>query len=154
MRRFTIGFVIFTVLCSTVFGQNWQDENMVWDEEKQEWVVSNRAHGRVNADEGEGEGAKVRIRPYDHLEWGRYLPVNVRYGKREPTEWELSEAKRKLWVKKVLTQRAMKEAEERKKLLAYRRATGWYGARYNAGIQHGGKAYNLHMNSIRAYRGY
>ncbi len=142
------------MVCISVFGQNWQDEKMEWDEEKQEWVVTNRAHGRVNAEDDGIEERKVRNRPYDHLPWGRYLAWNVRSGKREPTQREIERAKHKWEVKQILTARAMKEAEERKKLLAYRRATGWYGARYNAGIQHGGKAYNLHMNSIRAYRGY
>jgi len=50
MRRFILEVFIFTMismLCFSVFGQNWQDEDHVWDEEKQEWVVKNKAHGRV-----------------------------------------------------------------------------------------------------------
>jgi hypothetical protein len=133
MRRFILEIFIFTLIsmfCFSVFGQNWQDENMVWDEEKGEWVVTNRAHGRVNVEEEAGEKVKIpRIRPYEHLAWGRYLPKNVRYGKREPSEWEISEAKRKLWVKKKLTERAQKKKAERENLLAARRASGWYDYR-------------------------
>jgi len=116
------------MFCFAVFGQNWQDENMVWDEDKGEWVVTNKAWGRVNVDDEE-EGEKIRNRPYDHFPWGRYLSRNVRYGKRQPSAWEISEAKRKLGNKKIRTERAQKKAAERKNLLAARRASGWYDYR-------------------------
>ena len=40
MFRFVAGVIIYTLismLCFSVFGQGWQDEDMVWNEEKQEW---------------------------------------------------------------------------------------------------------------------
>jgi hypothetical protein len=135
MRQFILEVFIFTLitmLCISVFGQNWQDEKMEWDEEKGEWVVTNPARGRINADDEEegGENAKIpRIRPYDHVPWGRYLSWNVRLGKREPTQREIERAKHKWEVKQILTARAMKEAAERKRLLAARRASGWYDYR-------------------------
>ena len=134
------------VFCIPAYSQNWQDEEHVWDEEKQEWVVKNRAGGRVNAEEEDSGGTKERSRPYDGELWGKYLPINVRYGKRPATAWEISEAKRKLWVKQMRTQRAMQEAQQRKQLLAHRRATGWYDARRNRGLQQGRAAYNTYMN--------
>ena len=131
MKVFTNGVIAalcsISTSCLPVYGQNWQDEEHVWNEEKGEWEVKNEAHGRV--EELPDPQKKTTIRPYDHLPWGRYLPKNVRYGKRGPTEWELSEAQRKLWAKEVLTQRAMAKAEQRRQLLAWRRATGWHAQR-------------------------
>jgi len=156
MRRFTIEVIIFTLismLCFSAFGQNWQDEEHVWDEEKQEWVVKNKAGGRVtNTPPEKGSQDNVRTRPFEGEPWERYLPRNVKYGKREPTQRELSEAQRKLWVKQVRTQRAMQEAEQRRQLMAHRRATGWYDARRNAGLQQGAGAYNMHMQTLHNVR--
>ena len=153
MWRFILEVIVFSLismLCFSAFGQNWQDEEHVWDEEKQEWVVKNKAHGRVvNNGNEKIEGEKF-VPPSE--EWARFLPANVRRGKRPPTEWEISKAKHKLWVKEIMTARAMQEAEQRRQLLAYRRATGWYDARRNAGLRHGRQSYNLYMSTI--YRGY
>ena len=153
MWRFILEVIVFSLismLCFSAFGQNWQDEEHVWDEEKQEWVVKNKAHGRVvNNGNEKIEGEKF-VPPSE--EWARFLPANVRRGKRPPTEWEVSEAKRKLWFKEIRTARAMQEAEQRRQLLAWRRATGWYDARRNAGLRHGRQSYNLYMSTI--YRGY
>ena len=153
MRRFIIEIFVFTLismLCFSLFGRDWQDEQHVWDEEKGEWVVKNKAHGRVVDNGNENMEGKKFVPPSE--EWARFLPKNVRYGKRPATEWEISKAKHKLWVKEILTARAMQEAEQRRQLIAYRRATGWYAARRNAGLQHGRQAYNLHMSNV--YRGY
>ena len=151
MKVFTTGVIAalcsISTSCLPVYGQNWQDEEHVWDEDKQEWVVKNKAHGRVEAQPQK----KTRERPYDHVPWGKYLSWNVRFGKREPTQREIERAKHKLWVKEVMTARAMQEAEQRKQLLAYRRATGWYAARRNAGLQQGRQAYNLHMSNVYRY---
>jgi len=146
MLRFII-FTVISTICFSVYGQNWQDEQHVWDEEKQEWVVKNEAHGRV-VDNGPpqkevDEGA--RFAPPAE-EWSRFLPLNVRNGKRQATNWEISEAQRKLWAKQVMRQRAVAKAEQRRQLIAYRRATGWYAARRNAGLQYGASAYNYHMS--------
>ena len=139
------------IFCIPAYGQNWQDEEHVWDEGKQEWVVKNKAGGRVtNTPPETGSQDNVRTRPFEGEPWEKYLPVNVRRGKRPPTQWELKEAQRKLWVKQVRTQRAMQEAEQRRQLMAWRRATGWYDARRNAGLQQGRSAYNMHMQAVSA----
>ena len=153
MRGFILEIVIFTLIsmfCLNLFGQNWQDEQHVWNEETGEWEVNNKAHGRVN-DAPESVQA-IRTRPYDDVPWGRYLPKNVRYGKRPPTSWELSEAQRKLWAKEIRTVRAMQESERRRQLIAHRKATGWYAARRSGGYNPG---YNtmlmMHMQSVNNY---
>tara|TARA_Y100000592_G_scaffold100659_1_gene181809 strand:+ start:11708 stop:12214 length:507 start_codon:yes stop_codon:yes gene_type:complete len=148
--------ILGCIFCIPAYGQNWQDEEHVWDEGKQEWVVKNRAGGRVtNTPPETGPQDNVRTRPFEGEPWERYLPHNVKHGRRQPTERELSEAKRKLWVKQVRTQRAMAEAEQRRQLMAWRRATGWYAHRRNIGLQHGRQAYNFHMSNVYGgYRGY
>ena len=152
MRRFILEIVIFTLIsmfCFSVFGQNWQDENMVWDEEKGKWVVTNKAHGRVNV--GEEKGEKTRNRPYDHLPWGKYLSKNVRYGNREPSAWEISEAQRKLWAKSVLHSRAAKKSAERRSLMASRKSSGWYHARY-VGVSNHSWPMQVHVGGVMSYR--
>lgn len=143
-------------MCISVFGQNWQDENHVWNEEKGEWEVDNKAGGRVTntIPENSPVGQMLeRERPFAGEPWEKYLSRRVRNGERPPTQWELEEAQRKLWAKHVRTQRAMYKSEQRRQLIANRRATGWYADRRNAGLQHGYGAYNLHMNNVNSYRG-
>jgi hypothetical protein len=63
MYRFVVEIIVFTLItmfCLSVFGQNWQDEEHVWDEEKQEWVVKNKAHGRVTNGEGDSKPARKK----------------------------------------------------------------------------------------------
>jgi hypothetical protein len=149
MRRFILEIFIFTLismLCFSVYGQNWQDEEHVWSEEKGRFEVHNRAHGRVANAPVKAERNDVGKFEPPSEEWSRYLPWTVRYGKREATSWEIREAQRKLWAKGILTQRAMARGEQRRQLIAYRKVSGWYAARRGAGLQHGAGAYNHHMS--------
>jgi len=156
MQRFVVEIIVFTVIstfCLSVFGQNWQDEEHVWNEDKGRFEVHNKAHGRV-VDNGPpqkevGEGA--RFAPPTE-EWARFLPRTVRYGKREATSWEISEAQRKLWVKHVMAQRSAAKAAQRRQLIAYRKATGWYASRRAGGNSHGWMM-QMHMNSVNRYVG-
>jgi len=132
MWRFILEVFVFTVIsmfCLSMFGQGWQDEEHVWDEEKQKWVVKNKAGGRIDENGAVGGFLSDTERPYYGQPWERYLSRNVKYGKREATPWELEEAKRKLWAKQVLIQRAIKRAEGRRQLIASRKASGWYSSR-------------------------
>ena len=134
------------MLCFSVFGQDWQDEQHVWDEDKGKWVVKNEAHGRVADAPVKAERNDAgRFEPPSE-EWSRYLSSNVRRGHRQATDWEIREAQRKLWAKGIMTQRAMARGEQRRQLIAYRKASGWYASRRNAGLQHGAGAYNHHMS--------
>ena len=139
MRELIVGLIVFGLVCSSN-AQNWQDEEHVWNEEKGEWEVRNKAHGRIDEKPGND---RVTVRPFAGQPWERYLSKSVKYGKREPTQWELEEAQRKLWAKQVRIQRSMQEAERRRQVIAHRKATGWYAARRNAGLQHGAGAYNM-----------
>ncbi len=141
------------MMCISVFGQNWQDEQHVWNEEKGKWEIQNRAHGRAAPENGPVGQLVEKERPFAGEPWEKYLSSRVRNGERPPTQWELEEAQRKLWAKHVRTQRAMYKSEQRRQLIANRRATGWYADRRNAGLQHGSRAYNLHMSNVNSYRG-
>ena len=145
--RGTFSGVVFLLVVSTAYGQNWQDEQHVWNEEKGKWEVTNKAHGRV-ADAPVRRAERNDAGKFEppSEEWSRYLPRNVRKGNRPATDWEIREAQRKLWAKGVMTQRAMARAEQRRQLIADRRASGWYAARRDAGLQHGAGAYNHHMS--------
>ena len=152
MRRFILEIFIFTLismLCFSVFGQNWQDEKHVWNEEKGRFEVHNRAQGRANDVPEMGE--RIRVRPYDDVPWGKYLSKNVRYGNREPSAWEISEAQRKLWAKGVLHSRAAKKAAERRSLIASRKSSGWYHSRYVGGSNHSWPM-QVHVGSVMGYR--
>ena len=135
------------LFCQTCFGQDWQDEEHTWNEEKGEWEVKNKAHGRV-VEKPENNA----VRPFAGEPWERYLPKTVKYGKRPATQYEIDEAQRKLWAKGILQQRAAERSEARRRLIANRRATGWYGQRYNQGLRHGASAYNGHMQNVSRYR--
>jgi hypothetical protein len=159
MRQFIVEILVTLIIlvllgcifCIPGYGQDWQDEQHVWNEEKGEWEVENRAGGRVtNTDSRTQSNENVRNRPFEGEPWGKYLPKNVRYGKRPPTEWELKEAQRKLWANHIIKQRAYQKAQARRELIAYRKATGWYAARRNAGLQQGASAYNMHMQTVSA----
>ena len=154
MRGFIIEIIVFTLIamfCFSVFGQDWQDENHVWDEEKGEWVVKNRAGGRVTNTDTQIQ-PNITSRPFEGQPWEKYLSKNVKYGRRAPTEWELNEAKRKLWANQVIKQRGAQKAQERRNIMAHRKATGWYAARRNAGLQQGAGAYNMHMQTVSNMR--
>ena len=150
MRKLTFGLIIFCVV-RTASGQNWQDEEHVWNEDEGKWEVKNRAGGRIEANVG---NAKKTNRPFAGEPWERYLSKSVKYGKREPSEWEISEAKRKLWAKSVMQQRSAKRAEERRTLIAARRATGWYDHRRTGNHAYGNWLLQQHMRAATAYRGY
>ena len=149
------------MFCLNLFGQNWQDEQHVWNEEKGEWEVNNKAHGRVDAAPPADAVRTITTRPYDDVPWGRYLPKNVRYGKRPPTSWEVSEAQRKLWAKEIRTVRAMQKAQERRQIMSYRKSVGWYAARRSGGYNPGYNAMlSMHIQAVNnyvnrgGYRGY
>lgn len=139
------------MLCFSVFGQDWQDEQHVWDEDKGKWVVKNEAHGRIAEDGPVGGLLADRERPYYGEPWERYLSKSVKYGKREATQWELDEAKRKLWAKEVMTFRAMQRAEQRRQLIASRKASGWYAARRSGSHAYGNWMLNAHMQAVNNY---
>jgi len=140
-------FVLTLLFCDICSGQNWQDEKHVWNEEKGRFEVHNKAHGRIVED----KRGEFKFQPPTE-EWARYLPRTVRYGKREATSWEISEAQRKLWAKGILQQRAMQKAEQRRQLIAHRKKSGWYDERYKQGIRHGSSAYTGHMQNVSRYR--
>lgn len=140
------------IQCFGVFGQDWQDEEHVWDEGKQQWVVKNKAGGRVvNVDKDPQAGDNFQV---PDEEWARFLPLSVRSGKRAPTDWEVSEAQRKLWAKEILTQRAVERAEKRRQLIAYRKSSGWYAAR-RSGYHSRGLSWpmQMHVQSVSNYYG-
>ena len=133
-------FALISMLCFTVFGQGlW--ENEIWNEEKGEWEIQNKA--KVP----EADGGNVQFPVYTE-EWARYLPSTARNGKRPATAWELREAQRKLWVKEIRTMRAMASSQQRRELIAYRKVSGWYGAR-RAGNHSGGLSWAMQMH-VRA----
>jgi hypothetical protein len=136
--------------------QNWQDERHVWNEKKGRFEVENPASGRkMFGGDGDKKAKEFLGSPTKYTqEWARYLPRTVRYGKREATSWEISEAQRKLWAKGVIQQRAMQKAAQRRQLITHRKMSGWYDARYKQGISHGSGAYNLHMQSVGNRYGY
>ena len=117
------------VFCIPGYSQNWQDEQHVWNEEKGEWEVKNKARGRADVEEAQPPTQK---RPYVGEPWAKYLSRNVRYGKREPSEWEINEAQRKHWANQALKERGRQKAEQRRQTIAYRKATGWYDKRRQA----------------------
>ena len=42
MRQFIVEIIIFTILsmiCFSIYGDDWRDEEHVWNEEKKEWVI-------------------------------------------------------------------------------------------------------------------
>lgn len=127
-----------------VDAQNWQDEEHVWNEEKGKFEVHNKAHGRV-VEEKKGD---FKFEPPTE-EWARYLPRTVRYGKREATQWEIKEAQRKLWAKEIITVRAMQKANDRRKLMAYRKSVGWYAARRSG--SYAGWSMQIHVNNVPNY---
>ena len=145
--RIISSFVFMVLFCDICSGQDWKDEQHVWDEEKGKWVVSNKAHGRVVE-----KPANNAVRPFAGEPWERYLPKNVKYGKRQATQYEIDEAQRKLWAKGILQQRAAEKSEARRKLIAHRRASGWYGQRHSQGLNFGASAYNRHMQNVSRYR--
>jgi len=157
MRQFILEVIIFTLItmvCISVFGQNWQDENHVWNEEKGEWEVENKAGGRVLPENGPlSKMLDNEARPYYGELWEKYLPKVVRQGKREATPRELSEAQRKLWAKNVRIQRAMQESQRRRNVIAHRKATGWYGARRAGNHQGLSWPMQMHMQSVSSRYG-
>ena len=153
MQRFIVNIIVFTVIstfCLSVFAQDWQDEQHVWDEEKGEWVVKNKAV--IHAPQNIGADNDNEITRHTE-EWAKYLPRTVRNGKREATSWEISEAQRKLWVKHVIAQRSAAKAEQRRQLIAHRKATGWYAARRNGNHNAIGWPMQMHMSSVNSYIG-
>ncbi len=86
--------------------------------------------------------------PVSTAEWARYLPITVRNGQREATQREISEAKRKLWVKEIRTIRAMEKSRQRRELIAYRKASGWYGARRAGNHAYANWLLRSHMSSV------
>lgn len=130
-----------------VNAQNWQDEEHVWDEEKQKWVVNNKGHGRVVNNPGAEKG---QFEPPTE-EWAKYLPRTVRYGYREAKEWEIKEAQRKLWAKTILSQRAALKAEQRRQLMHWRKVTGWHAKR-SANAFAAGPVMQYHMKTSGYYR--
>jgi len=158
MRKFILEVVIFTLismLCFSVYGQGWQDEEHVWNEDKGRFEVHNKA---VVPAQPNRDMNNDRFIPQYTEEWARYLPKTVRYGKRAATSWEISEAQRKLWAKEILTVRAMKKAEQRRQLIAYRKASGWYAARRSGAHSYGNSLLRAHVMSVNNYmyrsRGY
>lgn len=153
MKVFTSGVIAalcsISTSCLPVYGQNWQDEEHVWNEEKGRFEVHNKAHGRVDAQPQK----KTIERHFDDVPWGRYLSKSVRNGQRPPTSWEIAEAQRKLWAKEVMAQRAMAKSEQRRQLIAYRKATGWYGARRNGNHNAISWPMQMHMSSVNRYMG-
>jgi len=144
MRRFILGVIIFTLMsmfCFSVFGKDWRDEEHIWNEEKGRFEVHNKAHGRIV----EEKRREVKFQPPTE-EWARYLPSSVRYGKREATEREIERAQEKLWIKEMITVRAMKKAEDRRQLIQYRKASGWYAAR-RAGNHDVGWSMRMHVRA-------
>lgn len=150
MRKLTFGLIIFCVVC-TASGQSWQDEEHVWNEEKGKWEVINKAGATVTNVEPSSHTA-IKNRPFEGEPWEKYLSKNVKYGRRAPSEWELNEAKRKYSANEALKERGRQKAEERKQIIAYRRATGWYDERRNAGLYQGTGAYRMFVgyNQYRA----
>lgn len=149
MRGFIIEIIVFTLIamfCFSVFGQDWQDEEHVWNEETGEWEVENRVGGRVVNTEPSQENTSSR--PFKGQPWEKYLSKNVKYGKRPPTEWELNEAQRKLWASQVMKERAAIKGQQRRDLIAHRKATGWYADRRNAGLAFGASAHNMTMQHV------
>ena len=150
MRRFIIEIFVFTLismLCFSVFGQDWQDESMVWDEEKGKWVVTNRAGGRITNSPSQTQ-PNITSRPFEGQPWEKYLSKNVKYGRRAPADWEIEKAQRKLWANQVIKQRAAVKGQQRKDLIAHRKATGWYAQRRAAGLAHGNSAATMHMQVV------
>ncbi len=156
MFRFVAGVIIYTLismLCFSVFGQGWQDEEHVWNEETQQWDVHNKAVVAVpNNDKPEKKEGQRFAPPTE--EWSRYLPSTVRRGKREATQREISEARRKLWVKQVMAQRSAAKSEQRRQLIAHRKATGWYGSRRSGSHSRGlSWPMQMHMRSVGNHLG-
>ena len=118
---------------------------MLWDEEKGEWITVTK-ESAIEIKEDKENARRAIIRSSYAEEWARYLPSSVRSGKREATDWEVWEAKRKLYAKEMLTVRAMKRAEDRRQLIEYRKATGWYSNRSRNAFAPG-PALRIHMNS-------
>ena len=150
MRRFILEIFIFTLismLCFSVFGQNWQDEEHVWSEEKGRFEVHNKAHGRTVNSEPQIQ-SNITSRPFKGEPWEKYLAITVRQGKRPPTGWEINEAQRKLWANQVMKERAAIKGQQRRDIMAHRKATGWYAARRNAGLAFGASAHNMTMKHV------
>jgi hypothetical protein len=143
------------VFCIPAYSQNWQDEEHVWSEEKGRFEVHNRAHGRTVNSEPQIQ-SNITSRPFKGQPWEKYLSRNVKYGKRPANDWEIEEAQRKLWANGVIKQRAAVKGQQRRDLMAHRKATGWYAQRRAAGLAHGNSAANMHMQvvSTSMYRAY
>lgn len=156
MQRFILEVVIFTVIsmiCFSVFGQpvqDWQDEEHIWNEDKGEWEIHTKDSAlRMEKDKREG------IKSSYTEEWARYLPKSVRSGKRWATEKEIERAQEKLWIKEMMTVRAMKKAEDRRQLIKYRKATGWYGARRSGSHARGlSWPMQMHVRAVGNHLGY
>lgn len=155
MIRFILEIIVFTLiamLCFSVYGQGWQDEEHIWNEEKGRFEVHNKAHGRV-VEEPEEKRGEFKFQPPTE-EWAKYLSLTVRKGKRQATEWEIREAQRKLWAKGVMTARAMAKSQQRRQLIAYRKATGWYAARRSGNHSHGMSwTMQMHMRAVGNHLG-
>lgn len=163
-------FIFMYISARIATGADWEEEDMVWDEDKQEfvftekkgkdkkkdnknrdedgWVIGGKRNDATNQSPSRGGTGTVTTSQPPKDSWESHLPRNVRNGKRNATEWEIKEAHRKHWAKGVRTQRAMAESQQRKQLIAHRKATGWYAARRNAGLQQGAGAYNMHMQMV------
>ena len=165
MRGFILEVIVFTLVsmfCFSVFGDDWRDEDMVWDEDKGEWVtvdkprsepqkkkdkIKDRANFNMGGNAGLGVGG---------TDWYKYLPRVVRMGERQPTDWEIEKAKRKMQAKKILQQRAKLKAQQRQQLIHQRKMSGWYGAR-RSGAHNNTLSWpmSVHVNSVRrVYGGY
>jgi len=156
-------FIYMYVTATIASGADWEEENMTWDEDKQEFVFTekkdeDKKKDNKNRDEdgwvigGKRNGATNPPPPQratrPQHSWERYLPNTVRLGKREATQWEITEAQRKHWAKGVQTQRAMAKSQQRANLIAYRKATGWYAQR-RAGPGNG--IANMHIQAVSNY---
>ena len=150
-------FAIITFLCISVFGEDWRDENMVWDEEKQKWVTVENPR----SEEEKKEDAKFDKVQWSYSSpgagmppipsWEYYLPKSVKRGERKATQSETLTAQRKHYARVLRTKRAMAEAERRRQVMAYRKATGWHDARRNRGAEISSWVLQGHMNSVRVY---
>lgn len=145
------------ILSFMLCGADWRDENMVWDEEKQKWVTVENPR----SEEEKKEDAK-----FDRVQWSYsspgagmpplpsweyYLPKSVKRGQRQATQSETLAAQRKHYARVLRTKRAMAEAERRRQVMAYRKATGWYDARRSRGSQMSSWVLQSHMQRSRAY---
>ena len=148
---------MISMLCFSVFGDDWRDEAMVWDEDKGEWVTVNKPRDepqRKRDNRNDRANFNMGGNAWNGAAgtgWHRHLPRDVRLGKRQPTVWEVEKAQAVERAREFMRNKAQIEKRRREQLIKYRRATGWYTQRRNAGLQQGAGAYNMHMQNVRKY---